>query len=72
MFQPSLRHEYFFYEVCKQNNVTPLIINPSLMGYKSFISEEINFFDEINIEKEYSTNKTFNDLQLYYKHPYKF
>ena len=37
------------------------------MGYKSFISEEINFFDEINIEKEYSTNKTFNDLQLYYK-----
>tara|TARA_B110000014_G_C20120212_1_gene593288 strand:+ start:996 stop:2486 length:1491 start_codon:yes stop_codon:yes gene_type:complete len=66
MFQPSLRHEYFFYEVCKQNNVKPLIINPSLMGYKSFISEQINFLDEMNIEKENSTNKTFNDLQSYY------
>jgi len=66
MFQPSLRHEFLFYELCKQNNITPLIINPSLVGYRSFISREINLLDHLDYQNEISMNKSFEDLLDYY------
>ena len=66
MFQPSLRHEFVFYELCKQNNVIPLIINPSLIGYRTFISKSINFLDNINYQDEKLINKSFEQLQDYY------
>ena len=45
MFQPSLRPEYIFYELCKKKNVIPLIINPSIIGYKTYISTKISDID---------------------------
>ena len=46
MFQPSLRPEYIFYELCKKKNVKPLIINPSIIGYKTYISGKISDIDK--------------------------
>ena len=55
MFQPSLRPEYIFYELCKKKNITPLIINPSIIGYKSYISTKISDIDK---EADFSNEDT--------------
>ena len=66
MFQPSLRPEYIFYELCKKKNVIPLIINPSIMGYNSYISSKIS---DVNSQEPLdmitSKNRTFEELRIY-------
>ena len=47
MFQPSLRHEYVFYEICKQNNIIP----------KSVISKISDILAELNQNDDDSQNK---------------
>ena len=66
MFQPSLRHEFTFYQVCKKSGVIPIIINPSLMGYRIFLSDEINLSKKINLNDNVSIKKSFKELQNYY------
>jgi len=66
MFQPSLRHEYVFYEICKQNNIIPMIINAGYIGYTSFISKNINLLDNLNYKNEKIKNKSFKELQKFY------
>jgi len=66
MFQPSLRPEYIFYELCKKKNVKPLIINPSIIGYKTYISGKISDIDkneDISLIK--TTNRNFTQLREY-------
>lgn len=68
MFQPSLRPEYIFYQLCKKKNVIPLIINPSIIGYKTYISTEITDIDsDENISTIKSTNRNFEQLRDYRK-----
>tara|TARA_Y100001936_G_C16084489_1_gene680547 strand:- start:86 stop:1564 length:1479 start_codon:yes stop_codon:yes gene_type:complete len=66
MFQPSLRHEFVFYHICKMNGVIPLIINPSIMGYKTYISDQVGLSKKINLDTKTLTNKSFEELQQYY------
>ena len=66
MFQPSLRHEFVFYELCKKNNIIPMIINPSFIGYSTFISRDINLLDNLDYQNEKIKNKSFRELQNYY------
>ena len=66
MFQPSLRPEYVFYELCKKKNIIPLIINPSIIGYKTFISTKISDIDsEEKISSLVSENRTYEQLREY-------
>ena len=68
MFQPSLRIEYVFYELCKKKNVIPLIINPSIIGYKTFISTKISDIDsDENISEMKITHRNFEELREYQK-----
>jgi len=68
MFQPSLRPEYIFYELCKKKNITPLIINPSIIGYKSYISTKISDIDkEADFSKLISIGRNFDQLREYRK-----
>ncbi len=68
MFQPSLRPEYIFYELCKRKNVTPLIINPSIIGYKTYISSKISDLDSHeSLTSLPSKNRSFEELREYRK-----
>lgn len=68
MFQPSLRSEYIFYELCKKKNVIPLIINPSIIGYKTYISTKISDIDsDEKISNMKTTNRSFKELREYRK-----
>tara|TARA_A100001037_G_scaffold239144_1_gene218668 strand:- start:3480 stop:4919 length:1440 start_codon:yes stop_codon:yes gene_type:complete len=66
MFQPSLRPEYIFYEMCKKKNIIPLIINPSIIGYKSYISTQISDIDSTeNLSNIQHNNRNFEQLRQY-------
>jgi len=68
MFQPSLRPEYIFYELCKKKNVIPLIINPSIIGYKTYISSKISDIDSNEkISDIAHENRNFDELREYRK-----
>ena len=62
--QPSLRHSYFFYELCKKNDVIPLVINPSLLGYQTYVSSYINRLDSHDTKNLVIKDKSFKDLRL--------
>tara|TARA_Y100000590_G_scaffold86224_1_gene96595 strand:+ start:5273 stop:6769 length:1497 start_codon:yes stop_codon:yes gene_type:complete len=66
MFQPSLRPEFLFYELCVKKNITPLIINPSLLGYRTYISKDIgNLEHSEKMKNIISKNRSFNELRKY-------
>ena len=66
--QPSLHHSYLFFLMCKSKGIKTLMINPSFLGYKCFISQEPNKIDSIEkLENFKSTGRTFNELQSYRK-----
>tara|TARA_Y100001936_G_scaffold225417_1_gene243871 strand:+ start:14563 stop:16059 length:1497 start_codon:yes stop_codon:yes gene_type:complete len=66
MFQPSLRPEYIFYELCKKKNIIPLIINPSIVGYKTYISTKISDIDsKEDISSIQNSNRSFEQLREY-------
>ncbi len=62
--QPSLRHSYFLYEICKKNGIKPLVINPSLLGYQTYVSSHINRLDSHNTKNLVMNDKSFGDLRL--------
>ncbi len=61
--QPAVRHSYMLLELCKKNNVTPLVINPSLLGYQIFISKNINRLNSYKDENIIPIDKSFSELQ---------
>ena len=61
--QPSLRHSYVLYKICKSLKVTPLVINPSVLGYQTFVSSHINKLDSFNTKNITVEKKSFNELQ---------
>ena len=61
--QPSLRHSYLLYKLCKKNKIIPLVINPSLLGYQTYVSSHINKLDSYNTENLILEEKTFEDLK---------
>jgi len=66
MFQPSLRPEFLFYELCVKKNIKPLIINPSLLGYRTYISKDIGNIDYTEETKSIkSKNRSFGELRKY-------
>ena len=65
---PSLHHHELFYEMCKNSGVHVQIINFSMLGQKSTITQEHENFDLIeNLEDQENKNRTFSELQEYYK-----
>ena len=66
MGQPQLRHDQLFYELVRAKKIKTIITNPANLGYKCYLSQEPNKFDESdNINLEPNKNKTFSDLQEY-------
>lgn len=66
MGQPQLRHDQLFYELVRAKKIKTIITNPANLGYKCYLSQESNKFDESdNINLEPNKNKTFSDLQEY-------
>ncbi len=66
MFQPSLRPEFLFYELCVKKNIKPLIINPSLLGYRTYISKDIGNLDyNEDTKKIISKNRSFEELRKF-------
>lgn len=43
-----------------------MIINPSFIGYSTFISRDINLLDNLDYQNEKIKNKSFRELQNYY------
>ena len=65
---PSLHHHELFYEMCKNSGVHVQIINFSMLGQKSTLTQEHETFDFTeNLENLENNNRTFSELQQYYK-----
>ena len=65
---PSLHHHELFYEMCKNSGVHVQIINFSMLGQKSTITQEHENFDLTNdLQNLENKNRTFLELQEYYK-----
>ena len=61
--QPSLRHSYLLYELCKTLGVIPLVINPSLLGYQTYVSSKINKLDSYDTKAIRIEEKSFEELR---------
>ncbi|MBL76926.1 MAG: hypothetical protein CL763_08405 [Chloroflexi bacterium] len=65
---PSLHHHELFYEMCKNSGVHVQIINFSMLGQKSTITQEHENFDQTDdLQNLENKNRTFLELQEYYK-----
>lgn len=65
MEQPPLRHSYLFYELCKRKKIKIIMMNPSLIGYRCFLSQEPNKLDYTDLSSIEVTGKNYDELQKY-------
>jgi capsule polysaccharide modification protein KpsS len=66
--QPAMHHTYLFYLMCKSLGIKTLMINPSFLAHKSFISKDPNIIDSIeNLDTVESQGRTFEELRSYQK-----
>lgn len=64
--QPALHHTYLFYLMCKSLEIPTLMINPSFVAGKSFISKDPNVVDTIEtLDDVKSEDRTFEELLAY-------
>jgi len=61
--QPALRHSFMLYHICKENSIIPLVINPSLLGYQSYVSSFINKLDSTHTLDIHTEKKSFKELR---------
>jgi len=67
MQQPPLRHSNLFYELCRARKIKTIIMNPAILGYKCFLSQESNKLDTSEqLDKVEAPNRNFKDLQKYF------
>jgi len=66
--QPALHHTYLFYLMCKSLGIKTLMINPSFLAHKSFISQDPNVIDSVeNLDDVEFQRRTFDELRSYQK-----
>lgn len=66
--QPALHQTNLFYLMCKSLGIKTLMINPSLLASKSFISVDPNVIDSSeNLDDVKSQGRTFDELRSYQK-----
>ena len=66
--QPALHQTYLFYLMCKSLGIKTLMINPSFLAHKSFISKDPNVIDSSKtLENIQSKDRTFEELRSYQK-----
>lgn len=64
--QPALHQTYLFYLMCKSKGIKILMINPSYLAHKSFLSQEPNVIDsKENLSEIISLGRNFDELRSY-------
>jgi len=65
--QPALHHSNLFYLMCKSRGIKILMLNPSPLAYKSFLSQEPNVIDsDEKLDKIISQGRNFDELRSYH------